>query len=335
MPQEPAMIGPLSSSAPFDAVLIISFGGPQGPQDVRPFIANILRGRPVSPERLETIVANYMRFEGVSPITDIVRRQAEGLRRRLAAAGINLPVHVGMRNWHPYLADVLAEMSRAGVRRVIGFIAAAHHSYASCGQYKENVRDARQSLREQGLPDIEIAYVDSWYDHPGFIDTLARHIAGAIDRLDPRLRDRARIVFTAHSLPVGMAERCRYGDQLWTTAGLVAEKLGRKDWALVYQSRSGRPQDPWLEPDISDYLRSERTKGLQAAVISPIGFISDHIEVLCDLDVKVGDLCREIGLPMARAETVNDDPTFLDMMTEVVMRTWERFRRFPPLAITC
>jgi protoporphyrin/coproporphyrin ferrochelatase len=319
---------------PFDAVLIVSFGGPQGPADVRPFLDNILRGRPTPPERLEAIVANYMRFQGVSPITEITRRQASGLRQRLAAAGINVPVFVGMRNWLPYLADVMAEMSRAGIRRAIGFVTAAYHSYPSCGQYKENVRDARATLRRQGLPDIEVTYVGSWYDHPGFVGTLTEHAQAAIEKLPPPLRDRARIVFTAHSIPTGMADACRYREQLRTTAGLVAQRLGRDDWTLVYQSRSGRPQDPWLEPDINDYLKAERDKGLEAVVISPIGFICDHIEVLYDLDMKVGGLCRDLGLPMARAETVNDAPQFLDMMADVVLRTWDRYKRFPPLPIT-
>jgi len=322
------------ATRPFDAVLIVSFGGPQRPADVHPFLDNILRGRPVPPERLEGIVANYMRFNGISPITEITRRQASGLRQRLEAGGFDLPVYVGMRNWHPYLADVMAEMSRGSVRRVIGFVTAAHHSYPSCGQYRENVRDARKALRERGLPDIEVTYVESWYDHPGFIGTLAEHAQAAIEKLDSPLRKRVRIVFTAHSIPARMADACRYREQLQTTARLVAEKLGRDDWTLVYQSRSGRPQDPWLEPDINDYLKAERDKGLEAVVISPIGFVCDHIEVLCDLDIKVGDLCRELGLPMARSETVNDDPRFIDMMADVVSRTWDRYKRFPPLPVT-
>ncbi|MGQ9649046.1 MAG: ferrochelatase [Phycisphaerae bacterium] len=327
------MIRSESSYRPFDAVLILSFGGPQGPEDVRPFLDNILRGRSAPPGRVEAIIANYMRYNGVSPITEITRRQAAGVRQRLADVGVELPVYVGMRNWHPYLADVMAEMSRAGVRRAIGFITAAHHSYASCGQYKENVREARRRLREQGLPDVEVTYVESWYDHPGFIGTLARHVRAAIERLEAPLRQKARIVFTAHSIPVVMAESCRYREQLQTTARTVGEELGRRDWALVYQSRSGRPQDPWLGPDINDYLKAEHEKGLEAVVVSPIGFICDHIEVLCDLDVKVGDLCRGIGLPMARAETVNDDPMFLDMMTDIVLRAWDRYKRFPPLTV--
>ena len=318
----------------FDAVLIISFGGPQGPPDVRPFLDNILRGRPAPPGRLETIIANYMRFDGVSPITEITRRQAEGLRRRLSDGGTPLPVYVGMRNWHPYLADIMAEMSRAGVRRVIGFVTAAFHSYPSCAQYKENVRDARKALRDHGLPDIEITYVESWFDHPTFTATLVDHLRTAIGRLEPRLRDQARIVFTAHSIPLSMAETCRYREQLQTAARLVAGQLGRDDWVLVYQSRSGRPQDPWLGPDINEYLKAEREKGLSAVVISPIGFVCDHIEVLYDLDARVGDLCRELSLPMARAETVNDDPAFLDMMADVVLRTWNRYKRFPPLFVT-
>lgn len=322
------------SYRPFDAVLIVSFGGPQGPQDVRPFLENILRGRPAPPGRIEAVVANYMGYNGISPITEITRRQAAGVRQRLADAGIELPVYVGMRNWHPYLADVMAEMGRAGLRRAIGFITAAHHSYASCGQYKENVREARRRLREQGLPDVEVTYVESWYDHPGFIGTLAQHVRVAIERLEPPLRHKARIVFTAHSIPVSMAESCRYREQLQTTARMVAEALGRTDWTLVYQSRSGRPQDPWLGPDINEYLKAEREKGLEAVVVSPIGFICDHIEVLCDLDLKVGELCRGIGLLMARAETVNDDPMFLDMMTEVISRTAARYARFQPLPVT-
>lgn len=321
------------SARPFDAVLIISFGGPQGPADVRPFLENILGGRPAPAGRLEAIVANYMRFKGVSPITDITRRQAAGLRQRLAAAGVVVPVFVGMRNWHPYLADVLADMSRGGIGRAIGFVTAAHHSYPSCGQYKEKVREARAALARQGLPDVEISYVESWYEHPGFVAALAGHIETALGRLEPGSRGAARIVFTAHSIPVPMAEACRYREQLQATARLVAERLGRDDWVLVYQSRSGRPQDPWLGPDINEYLKAEREKGLEAAVISPIGFVCDHVEVLYDLDIKVGHLCRDIGLPMVRAETVNDDPLFLDMMTDVVLRTWNRHTRFPPLPI--
>ncbi|HSW45707.1 MAG TPA: ferrochelatase [Phycisphaerae bacterium] len=319
---------------PFDAVLIIAFGGPEAPEHVRPFLENVVRGKPVPRERLEQVARNYERFGGISPLPAVTRSQATGLRERLGATGVDLPVFVGMRNWHPFLADTLADMARQGVRRAIGFIAAAHHSYPSCGEYKKNVREACQALRRQGLPEIGITYVDSWYVHPDFIRAYADHVREAINRLEPPLRERARIVFSAHSIPTVMAGQCCYRQHLEITARGVLECIGRRDWALVYQSRSGRPQDPWLEPDINDYLRSQRACGLEAAVVVPIGFIIDHIEVLYDLDVRAAEVCREIGLPMARARTLNDDPLFLDMMADVVRRTWERGRECIPLPIT-
>jgi protoporphyrin/coproporphyrin ferrochelatase len=318
----------------FDSVLLISFGGPNGPDDVRPFLENVLRGRRVSPERVEEVAHHYELFGGVSPITALTNLQAEGLRNRLAAAGQPLPVYVGMRNWHPMLADTLLRMYDDGMRHAVGFIAAAHHSYSSCQQYRENVAAARDALRAQrGGGDIDVTYVDSWFDHPKFIEANARRVRIAADRMASDARAQARLVFTAHSIPRRMAESCKYEQQLKESARLVAEKAGFADWALVFQSRSGRPGDPWLEPDVCDYLRSEHAKGLKAAVISPIGFVCDHIEVLYDLDREAAEVCREIGLPLARAETVNDDPLFLDMMAEVVMRTTQRYDAGRPLPI--
>lgn len=317
----------------FDAALIVSFGGPQGPEDVRPFLDNVVRGRRVPPARVEQVAEHYACFNGVSPLTELILRQARGLQERLARDGINLPAHVGMRNWHPFLPDTLAEMSRAGVRRAIGFIASPHHCYSSCGQYKENVVEARRSLRERGLSDVEIAYVDSWYDHGGFITTLVRHAEAAIGQLESPLRADARIIFTAHSIPITMARASRYQQQVETTARLVAGQLGRRDYALVYQSRSGRPQDHWLEPDVCDYLRAEKAKGLKAVIIAPIGFLCEHVEVLYDLDVRAAEVCRGLDLPMVRAETVNDDPIFIDMLADVVRQTCERYRTYPPLPI--
>ncbi len=308
----------------FDGVLIVSFGGPQGSTDIRPFLANVLRGRRVSPERVEEVVHHYEMFGGVSPITELTRRQAEGLRVRLAAAGHPLPVYVGMRNWHPFLSDTLLEMYDAGARRAIGFIAAPHHAYSSCQQYRENVDAARRDLRAARGGDLPVTYVQSWFDHPGFIDAVTHHVADAVGTLPVDLRQAARIVFTAHSIPVRMAEASQYRAQLETSARAVAAQVGL-DWALVYQSRSGRPGDPWLEPDVCDYLRRERETGLAAAVLCPIGFVCDHIEVLYDLDHEAAQVCRDIGLPMARAAAVNDNPRFLDMMADVVLKTIERY----------
>jgi protoporphyrin/coproporphyrin ferrochelatase len=317
----------------FDSVLIVSFGGPQGLSDIRPFLANVLRGRRVSPERVEEVAHHYELFDGVSPITEITRRQAHGLQERLAALGHPLPVHVGMRNWHPLLPDTLREMSAAGLRHAVGFIAAAQHSYSSCQQYRENVIAAREELRRAGQ-DVAVTFAGSWFDHPLWIAANAAHVRDAIARLPEPLRTEARLVFTAHSIPTTMAERSRYREQLETSATLVADEAGVRDWALVYQSRSGRPGDPWLEPDVCDYLRQAREEGLRAAVLCPIGFVCDHIEVLYDLDREAAAVCGDVGLAMTRAEAVNDDPRFLDMMADVVMTTIRRYESGRPLPLT-
>jgi ferrochelatase len=316
----------------FDAVLIVSFGGPHGLADVRPFLANVLRGRRVSPQRLEDVAHHYELFGGVSPITAITQRQAEGLRVRLADAGRPLPVYVGMRNWHPYLADTLRTMHEDGVRRALGFIMAAQHSYSSCQQYRENVAAARAEMRSAGR-DVEVTFVESWFDHPLFVQSNAEHVLAARARLPESRQAAARLVFTAHSIPVSMAERSRYREQLEASARRVADEAGMDDWALVYQSRSGRPEDRWLEPDVCDYLRAARAAGLAAAVLCPIGFVCDHIEVLYDLDTEAAQVCREIDLPMTRAAAVNDDPTFLDMMVDVVLRSTHRYQRGRALPI--
>ena len=315
----------------FDAVLIVSFGGPQGRDDIRPFLANVLRGRRVSPERVEEVAHHYELFDGVSPITELTERQAEGLRARLIAAGRPLPVYVGMRNWHPLLTDTLRRMHADGMRNAVGFIAAAHHSYSSCQQYLENVAAAQEALRQNG-GHVDVTFVESWFDHPLFIAANTSHVRDALNRLPADLRASARIVFTAHSIPTTMAEASQYQHQLRVSCAGVAEQVGLA-WALVYQSRSGRPQDPWLEPDICDYLRREHAEGLAAAVICPVGFVCDHIEVLYDLDREAAEVCASIGLPMVRAAAVNDDPLFIDMMADVVLRTIRRYESGRPLPI--
>ena len=328
-------VHPVSKS--FEAVLIVAFGGPQGADDVRPFLANVLRGRRVAPERVDEVAHHYERFGGVSPLTRITNTQADGLRARLGDAGTPLPVFVGMRNWHPYLADTLAEMSRAGIRRAIGFIAAAHRSYSSCTQYRENVDAARAEIAKRGLADVQVTFVPDWYAHAGFVDANVEHVKRAVVQLPDSVRDRARLIFTAHSIPVSMAERYPYREQFEATARLVAEGvrdvMNTTDAACVYQSRSGRPEDPWLGPDINEYLREERARGLEAAVLCPAGFLCDHIEVLYDLDAEAAATCREIGLPMARAAAVNDHPRFLDMMADVVLGVVRRYDQGRPLEL--
>ena len=318
----------------FDAVLIISFGGPQGPADIRPFLANVLRGRRVPAERVEEVAAHYEHFGGVSPITELTMRQAEGLRARLASSGVPLPVYVGMRNWHPYLTDTLRRMSDDGLRRAIGFIAAAQQSYSSCEQYKENVADARAAVRVEGRRDVDVTYVGSWFDHDLFVEVNAAHVLEARARLPRVVQERARLVFTAHSIPSPMAAASRYEHQLRAGASKVAARTGMRDWALVFQSRSGRPQDPWLEPDVCDYLRRERAAGLEAVVLCPIGFVCDHIEVLWDLDHDAALTAADAGIAMTRAEAANADPRFIDMMADVVTKTMKRYEKGRPLPIS-
>jgi ferrochelatase len=249
----------------------------------------------------------------------------------LAARGLDVPVYLGMRNWHPLLPDTLKTMAQDGVRRAIDFVCAAHRSYWTCTQYRKNVVSARRAAVEAGLSDVSVAYVGDWHHHDRFTDVNARHVRAALDTLPAPVRSAARLVFTAHSIPVAMAGAARYRTQLLESSRLVVERLGMGDWALVFQSRSGRPEDPWLEPDVCQYLRAERAAGLAAAVICPMGFVCDHVEVLYDLDTEAAQVCRDVGLRMARAATVNDDPLFLEMMADEVVKTWDRYPTGRPL----
>jgi ferrochelatase len=315
----------------FDAVLLVAFGGPQGPADVRPFLENVLRGRRVSPERVDEVAHHYERFGGVSPLTELTMKQASALEGALDARGLRLPVHVGMRNWHPFLADTLTQMSASGVRRAIGVLAAAQRSYSGCLQYKENVRDARAAIAGAGHAGVDVVYVGDWHEHPGFIEANADHIRSAADRLPPDKRDAARLIFTAHSIPESMARQYPYQKNLLESAQRIAMAAGRTEWDLVYQSRSGRPGDPWLEPDICDHLRATPAA---SAILCPVGFLCDHVEVLYDLDVEAAEVCREIGLAMVRAEAVNTHPRFIDALADAVAETYDRYRRSIPLALT-
>lgn len=320
--------------APFDAVLLVSFGGPLGLDDIRPFLANVLRGRRIPPQRIEEVAHHYELFGGVSPITQYTMDQADGLRQQLAARDLPLPVYVGMRNWAPLLPDVLAQMARDGIGRAIGVLAAAHRSYSSCTQYKQNVLQARQEVQAQGLRPVEVTYVNDWHLHDGFLTAVADRVVVARDTLPADLQRRARLVFTAHSVPTGMSGADTYRLQLHTSAAEVARRLGVTDWALVFQSRSGRPEDPWLEPDVNDYLRAEHAGGgLEAVILSPIGFVCDHIEVLYDLDHEAQETCRSLGLPMARASAVNAHPAFVGTMADMVVRTWETYKRGRPITL--
>ena len=322
----------------FDAVLIIAFGGPAGPSDVMPFLENVVRGRRVPRSRLLEVAEHYAMFNGVSPITGCTRQQAAGLQDRLRRASLDLPVYVGMRNWHPFLADTLTEMSRDGVRRAIAFIAAPHRSYSSCAQYRENVRDAKAHLRRSGLRDVDVVYVNDWHAHRQYVAACAERALAGIAAQPASLAAGAKLVFTAHSIPETQAALYPYRAQFEETARLVSEAVARQDgvrrsYTCVYQSRSGRPEDSWLGPDVSEYLTDAAKHGLRSAVLCPVGFLCDHIEVLFDLDIEAAQTCRDVGLSMTRAAAVNDHPLFLDMMADVVIQVWRRYEHRVPLAL--
>lgn len=299
----------------YGGVLLIAYGGPDRPADVRPYLANVLRGRRVPPARVEEVAHHYELFGGHSPLTELTRRQAAALEADLGAHGLPLPVLVGTRNWTPYLHEALARMRDAGARRVLGIIMAPHQSYASWEQYQENVAEARGRV---GVGAPEVDYLPPWFDHPGFIEAQADRVAAVLAEAAEELRRDAPLVFTAHSIPVAMAVQSCYAAQVAISARLVAGRLGRDRWSVAYQSRSGDPRDPWLEPDVRAVIRDLAGRGERAVVLVPVGFVSDHIEVLYDLDTEARETARSAGVAFHRAGTVMDHPAFIRMLGQLV-----------------
>ncbi len=306
----------------YDAILIVGFGGPEGPDDVMPFLENVTRGRNVPRERLLEVAEHYHHFGGKSPINDQVREVMSALRAELDRHGIDLPMYWGNRNWRPMLADATAEMRDAGVTRAIALVMAGYSSYSSCRQYREDIARAREAVGP-GAPVVDKIRV--FYNHPDFIAANIECLATALERIPDDRRSSAVIAFTAHSIPGSMAANCAYERQLHEAARLVAEGLevGPDRWALVYQSRSGRPQDPWLEPDILDHVRDLAGRGIKDLVIHPIGFLSDHMEVLYDLDEEALKLCQSLGMHLERAATVGVHPRFIAMLRELIVERLE------------
>lgn len=307
----------MSGLGPYDAILLVSFGGPEGMDDVRPFLANVLRGRPVPAERVEEVVRHYERFEGVSPINGQNRALLAALRARLGDAGPRgLPLYWGNRNWTPYLADAVREMRRDGVRRALAFVTSAFSSYSGCRQYLEDIERARA---EVGPDAPEIEKLRPFYNHPGFIAANADHVRAGLEKAGTA----ARLVFTAHSIPIAMASGCDYEAQLREAGALVAQDVGHERWDLVFQSRSGPPSQPWLEPDILSHLDALAREGVRDVVVSPIGFVSDHLEVLYDLDTEAQDRARALGLRLVRVPTVSNHPGYVEMVRELVVERIE------------
>jgi protoporphyrin/coproporphyrin ferrochelatase len=295
----------------YDALLIVSFGGPEKNDDVMPFLENVLRGKNVPRERMLEVAEHYYDFGGKSPINDQARALIAAVQAELAANGPNLPVYWGNRNWHPMLADTLRQMASDGVRRALAFITSAFGSYSGCRQYQEDIARA-QAEAGPGAPEIHKLRV--FHNHPSFIEAGTDRVREALARVAVERRDAAQLVFTAHSIPVSMADSSPYVRQLRDACGLVAKALDRP-WKLVYQSRSGPPSQPWLEPDICDFIRSS---GARDIVCAPIGFLSDHLEVLYDLDAQAAELCRDLGIGFCRAATVGTHPSFISMIRELV-----------------
>jgi ferrochelatase len=310
----------------YDAVLLVSFGGPDGPDDVMPFLENVLRGRNVPKERMLEVAEHYHHFGGKSPINEQNLALLAALRDELGRRGPNLPVYWGNRNWHPLLGDTLRQMADDGVRRAVAFVTSAYSSYSGCRQYRENIAAAAAPLGDRA-PQIDKIRV--FFNHPGFVQPMANRVRRALDSLSGRptpgqgsgaegISSPATVLFTAHSIPTSMADGCRYVAQLTEASRLVAEHAAAPAWRLVFQSRSGPPTQPWLEPDICDAIRELHAGGGRQLVIAPIGFISDHMEVLYDLDTEAADLCRELGIEMVRADTVGTDPAFVAMVRDLI-----------------
>lgn len=301
---------------PIDAVLLLSFGGPEGPDDVVPFLENVTRGRNIPRERLEEVGKHYFLFGGVSPINAQCRELLAALRAELARHGPDLPVYWGNRNWQPLLADTLRQMADDGVRRAVAVATSAYSSYSACRQYLDDIDKARAAVGERA-PIVE--KLPPFYNHPGFIETMAANTRAAFARMSVE-SSKIRLVFTAHSIPTAMAATCDYEAELREAAALVAERAAPADcvWDLVFQSRSGPPTQPWLEPDVCDHLRALRKAGVAGVVVVPIGFVADHMEVKYDLDTQAREVADEIGLEMERALAVGAAPTFVAGLRELL-----------------
>jgi ferrochelatase len=310
----------------YDALLIVSFGGPESPEDVMPFLENVTRGRNIPRERLAEVAEHYYHFGGKSPINDQNRALIAALQSEAKKQGIELPIYWGNRNWLPYLADALRRMRDDGVKNALAFVTSAYSSYSGCRQYRENIAAAEAEVGE-GAPKVDKLRV--FYNHPRFIEACSDRVREAMEQLPARASlsgngEAPRLVATAHSIPSAMAETSNYELQLRETSRLVAERLGFENWDLVFQSRSGPPTQPWLGPDILDHLRKLAEEGVRNIAVSPLGFLSDHMEVLYDLDTEGAELAAELGMTMVRAKTVGTHPAFVEMLVQLI-----RERIFP------
>jgi ferrochelatase len=334
----------LRDPAPYDALLLLSFGGPEGPDDVVPFLENVTRGRGIPKERLKEVGQHYFLFGGVSPINDQNRALLEALRKDFAEHGLDLPVHWGNRNWAPYLTDTLREMTEAGHRRIAVLATSAYASYSGCRQYRENLADALATLEAEGRQLPRVDKLRHYFNHPGFVRPMIDGVLASLADLPDDVRAGAHLAFTTHSIPTSAADSSgpdtdhgdggayvrQHLDVARTVAAAVARETGvEHPWELVYQSRSGAPHIPWLEPDICDHLESLHASGAPAVVMVPIGFVSDHMEVLYDLDTEATAKAAELGLPVRRSATVGADPRFAGAVRDLLLERAASERGIP------
>ena len=303
----------------YDALVVVSFGGPEGMEDVLPFLRNVVRGRGVPDQRLREVAAHYRHFGGRSPINDQCRALVAAVQQELERCGPRMPVYWGNRNWHPLLADTLRQMAGDGVARALAFVTSAFGSYPGCRQYLEDIARARAEVGENA-PEVDKLRL--FYNHPGYVEPLVDSVRAALEKVEAGRRGQARLVFTAHSLPLALARTSPYEAQVRECASLVAAALVR-DFSLAWQSRSGPPGQPWLEPDVVDHLRRLAADGVRDVVVSPIGFVSDHMEVLYDLDLDARSRALEMGIRLVRAATVGTHPRFVRMVRELVEERME------------
>ena len=311
-------------NAKYQALLVLSFGGPEGPDDVMPFLRNVLRGRNVPESRMLEVAEHYNEFGGVSPINQQNRDLIAALEKDFQANDIDLPIYFGNRNWHPMLDDTMRQMKEDGVENAIAFFTSTYSCYSGCRQYRENIYSAQQVV---GDGATQIDKIRMCYNHPLFVEAVSDRVNEALAEIPEERRSATKLLFTAHSIPNAMANSCQYESQLTETSRLVAEQIGLEDWKLVYQSRSGPPTQPWLEPDVCDYMEVVKSEGVQDVVIIPVGFVSDHMEVLFDLDVEAKEECEKLGINMVRAKTVGTHPKFVTMIRELILeRAFSRER---------
>jgi protoporphyrin/coproporphyrin ferrochelatase len=306
----------------FDALLVVSFGGPERHEDVLPFLENVLRGKNVPRERMLEVAEHYYHFDGRSPINEQNKQLIAALEAEFREKGIAIPVYWGNRNWHPLLADTLEQMRADGIRHAAALVTSAFGSHSGCRQYREDIARTQQTA---GVQDMVIEKLPNFCDRPEFIEAMADRVRLAMEELSAEHSEagepKTQLIFTAHSIPVSMADASPYLRQLKEASARVAAACGMSNWTLVYQSRSGPPTQPWLAPDICDYLREQHAAGVRSVIICPIGFISDHMEVLYDLDTEARALCDQLGMKMVRAGTAGAHPKLVSMVCDMLLHS--------------